>query len=146
MFPEPATYLHQFSHNIVEAKRRTQTYQSVVNGHHLLGPEKKSEDMRTNLWVSGNQKEKPSVLSNDLAPSAFTHKNTLGLTTNSSSITFQPAEQLSNLSRYTTSTSSLGEQQNMRHVNPPLYVPVPQRAQKPPILKFDSPGPITGTR
>ena len=34
----------------------------------------------------------------------------------------------------------------MRHVNPPLYVPVPQRAQKSPILKFDSPGPITGTR
>lgn len=33
----------------------------------------------------------------------------------------------------------------MRHVNPPLYVPVPQRAQKSPILTFDSPGPITGT-
>jgi hypothetical protein len=148
MLPEPATYLHQFSHNIVEVKRRTQTYQSVVNGRNLPGPEKKSEQVRTNLWEFRNQKtEKASpVPSKNLPSSAFAHTDALGVRKFPSSITVQPAEQLSNLSGHTTPSSNLREQQNIRHVNPPLYVPVPQRAQKSPILTFDSPGPIHGNR
>lgn len=76
-----------------------------------------------------------------LPSSPVTPHTTPPMKSNFGSLITQTTEKLSEPKDYALPSSNLGEPQ-IRHVNPPLSVPVPQRAQKSPILRFDSAVPV----
>lgn len=138
-FSEPASYLHQFSRTIVEAKRHGQTYQAVVNGSASKSEENGLKPMRTNFWQQQHQRtEKLSPFAKGLQSPTVNRHTVPIVKQESESIVAQTAKQLSVPEKQTFPNSTIRQQQTVRPVNPPLSVPVPQRAQKSPILTFNS--------
>ena len=138
-FSEPASYLHQFSRTIVEAKRHGQTYQAVVNGSASKIEENGLKPTRTNFWQQQHQRtEELSPIAKGLQWPTVNRHTVPTVKQESESIVAQTAKQLSVPEKQAFPNTTIRQQQIVPPVNPPLSVPVPQRAQKSSILTFNS--------
>ena len=138
--PEPATYLHQFSRKIVEAKRRNQSNQSVVNGGLAKQPAANGGMFPSTSYTTKAYQQRVSLPSisqtvSSVPNGAQQEESNVGLPL------FKPAGQLpKSLEKSETvfapKRSSADEDIDSR---PPLKAPTPQRAKISPVLSFQLP-------
>jgi hypothetical protein len=142
---EPASYLHQFSRDIVEAKRRNQSNQSVVNG--MLGrqlPVNGRAFPMPSYNTSGLQQQaslpfsppKPPPMANG-APQPQLQRQVPPF---SFKPTAQPPKPLQKPETAFAPKQPSKEQDF--DSKPPLKAPTPQRAKISPVLSFQLPTPL----
>jgi len=148
MFSEPASYLHQFSREIVEAKRRNQSNQSIVNGFHAQSLPVNQRQFPTLLRsANGVNQSSSHTLTTPKFPSMVNNATQPALPSQLAPFNFKPTAQPSK--RLETSDPAFGVEQPPLDRDfdskPPLKAPTPQRAKISPVLSFQSPTPVTST-
>src|SRR5271170_6571437 len=143
---EPASYLHQFSRHIVEAKRRNQSNQSVVNGmlvQQLLANRRifPTPSYSTN----GLQQQTSLPFSSPNPPSMANGAPQPELPRQLAPFSFKPSAQPSKpvqKSEIAFASKQPSTDQDFDS-KPPLKAPTPQRAKISPVLSFQSPTPVS---